>query len=37
MYLCSRFTEYAIRFNMVDGKVLNIPIGELKISYESYD
>lgn len=33
MHLCSRFTEYALRFNMISEKLLTIPKEELKLSY----
>jgi len=32
MFLCARFTEYALRFDMMPAKLLNIPMEVLKIS-----
>ena len=29
MFLCSRFTEYALRFDMMPTKLLNIPMDAL--------
>jgi len=33
MYLCSRFTEYALRYDMMPSKLLTIPKDELKSNY----